>query len=234
MSGRPKRLLLVDDAELFLELERTFLQRTGYHIYTARSGEEALRIARDIKPDLVLLDLNMPGMDGDEVCREIKGDPNLKDTFILMVTGRGREEDRVRCIEAGSDGYFTKPINRVELLARIRQALKERVRSLPRVPIGIAVRWVTADGAEGRGRTLNFSAGGLFVLCDPPLPARTPLTVEFELPGIADSFRLDAKVIWNTIGLKQGTRTPGFGLRFAEPDPGVLQRLERFVGERSG
>src|SRR3990172_11551187 len=111
MSGRPKRLLLVADAALFLELERTVLQRTGYHIYTARSGEEALRIAHDIKPDLVLLDLNMPGMDGDEVCREIKGDPNLKDTFIIMVTGRGREEDRVRCIEAGSDGYFTKPIN---------------------------------------------------------------------------------------------------------------------------
>lgn len=234
MAERPKRLLLVDDAELFLELERTFLQRTGYQIYTARSGEEALRIAREIRPDLVLLDLNMPQMDGDEVCREIKDDPNLKDIHVVMVTARGREVDRVRCIEAGCDGYLTKPINRVELLARIRQALNERVRCVPRLPIAVDVRWRAADGREGTGHTLNLSAGGLFVICDPPLSKGSPHTVEFALSGIAKPFRLEAEVVWNTIGLKQGALTPGFGLRFINLDPGVVLLLERFVDERAG
>ncbi len=234
MSERPKRLLLVDDAELFLELERTFLQRTGYQIYTARSGQEALRIAREARPDLVLLDLNMPGMDGDEVCREIKDDPGLKDIHVIMVTARGRDEDRVRCIEAGCDGYLTKPINRVELLARIRQALNERVRSLPRVPIAIEVRWTTADGRTGTGHTLNLSAGGLFVLCESPPARGTPHTVEFALPAGPAPFRLPAEVVWNTIGLKQGALTPGFGLRFIDPDPGIALQLERFVDEHAG
>lgn len=234
MAERPKRLLLVDDAELFLELERTFLQRTGYQIYTARSGVEALRIAREIRPDLILLDLNMPGMDGDEVCREIKNDPGLKDIHVVMVTARGREEDRARCIEAGCDGYLTKPINRVELLARIRQALNERVRSLPRVPISVNVRWRSAEGVEGRGHTLNLSAGGLFVIGEPPLAMRTRHTAEFALPGIAEPFRLESEVVWNTIGLKQGALTPGFGIRFIDPDPGVVRGLERFVDERAG
>jgi uncharacterized protein (TIGR02266 family) len=216
MSERPKRLLLVDDAELFLELERTFLQRTGYHIYTARSGEEALRIARDIRPDLVLLDLNMPCMDGDEVCREIKDDPNLKDVHVVMVTARGRDEDRALCIE-GCDGYLTKPINRAELLACVQQALNERVRSLPRVPVALDVRWRTDDGLEGTGRTSNVSAGGLFVICETPLPRITPHTVEFALPGARSPFRLEAEVVWNTIALKQGATTPGFGLRFSTP-----------------
>jgi len=234
MSERPKRLLLVDDAELFLELERTFLQRTGYQIYTARSGPEALRIAREVRPDLVLLDLNMPGMDGDEVCREIKDDTGLKDIHVVMVTSRGREEDRLRCIEAGCDGYLTKPVNRVELLARIRLALNERVRSLPRVPIAIEVRWTTADGRAGTGHTLNLSAGGLFVLCETPLPRGTPHTVEFTLPGNPAPFRIPAEVVWNTIGLRQGALTPGFGLCFIDPDPGIALELECFVDERAG
>jgi len=209
MSARPKRLLLVDDAVLFLELERTFLQRTGYQIYTARSGEEALRIARDIRPDLVLLDLNMPCMDGDEVCREIKDDPNLKDVHVVMVTARGRDEDRARCTEAGCDGYLMKPIT-------------------------LGVRWRAADGLEGTGRTLNLSAGGLFVICEPPLARLTPHTVEFTLPGAKEPFRLEAEVVWNTIGLEQGALTPGSGLRFINPDPGVVLELERFVGAHSG
>jgi len=234
MSERPKRLLLVDDAELFLELERTFLQRTGYQIYAARSGQEALRIAREARPDLVLLDLNMPGMDGDEVCREIKDDTSLKDIHVIMVTARGRDEDRVRCIEAGCDGYLTKPINRVALLACVQQALNERVRSLPRVPIALDVRWTTADGRSGAGHTLNLSAGGLFVLCETPLARGTPHTVELTLPASPAPFRLPAEVVWNTIGLRQGALTPGFGLRFIDPDPGIALELERFVDEHAG
>jgi CheY-like chemotaxis protein len=246
MEQRRRRLLLVDDTELFLELERTFLQRSGYEIVTARSGEEALEKARSLGPDLVLLDLNMPGMEGDEVCREIKGDPDLKDIHVLMVTTRGREEDRARCIDAGCDGYLTKPINRADLLGRIRQALHERVRILPRIPIAAPVRYVTPDGSQHEGVTLNISPGGMFVVTDAPPERGTRLRLTCALPGgdRADELAaiprpraggtplhvtLDTEVVWTTGAL--GGAMVGFGLRFTEPDSSAARLVERYLEE---
>ena len=236
MEQRRRRLLLVDDTELFLELERTFLQRSGYEIVTARSGQEALEKARSLRPDLVLLDLNMPGMEGDECCREIKDDPELKDIHVLMVTTRGREEDRARCIDAGCDGYLTKPINRTELLGRIRQALHERVRALPRIPIAAPVRYVTPEGTEHEGVTLNISPGGMFVVTDAPpergtrlrLICTLPVRDEPEVPhGDPLSITLDTEVVWTTGAI--GGAMVGFGLRFTDPGSRSAQLLERYL-----
>jgi two-component system response regulator MprA len=121
------RILVVDDDPKILSLMRRGLAFAGYTVDLAGDGEQALAIARDQPPDLVVLDVMLPGMDGIEVCRRLRlGEPNVP---ILMLTGRDRVPDRVAGLDAGADDYLVKPFAFDELLARIR-ALLRRARPL--------------------------------------------------------------------------------------------------------
>ncbi len=120
---RPQhRILVVDDDPKILSFMRRGLSFAGYAIDMAADGEEALAIARDQAPDLVVLDVMLPGVDGLEVCRRLRaGDPDLP---ILMLTARDRVPDRVAGLDAGADDYLVKPFAFDELLARIRALLR--------------------------------------------------------------------------------------------------------------
>lgn len=117
------KLLLVDDVELFLDLQKSFLNRETFEIFTARSGPEALEKIQQNTPDLVILDLFMPGMDGDDVCREIKRNPLTRDIPVVMTTSEGAEDSKNRCLQAGCDGFLPKPLKRAALLHIIEEAL---------------------------------------------------------------------------------------------------------------
>ncbi|HEV2385621.1 MAG TPA: response regulator transcription factor [Candidatus Acidoferrales bacterium] len=119
MSGAA--ILVVDDEPQIRRVMRTTLAAGGYAVREARSGEEALEQVRGKPPDLVLLDVNMPGMDGLETCREIR---ERSDVPIIMLTVRGGERDKVKALDAGADDYVVKPFGIEELLARIRAALR--------------------------------------------------------------------------------------------------------------
>ncbi len=114
-------ILVVDDEPQIRRVMRTTLTSHGYTVLEARSGEEALEKMRSERPDLVLLDINMPGMGGLEVCREIR---DRHDVPIVMLTVRNTERDKVRALDAGADDYVVKPFGMEELLARIRAALR--------------------------------------------------------------------------------------------------------------
>jgi two-component system, OmpR family, KDP operon response regulator KdpE len=114
-------ILVVDDEPQIRRVMRTTLASQGYIIAEAKSGEEALESFRDEKPDLVLLDVNMPGMGGMEACREIR---EHSDVPIIMLTVRNTEKDKVQALDAGADDYVVKPFGIEELLARIRAALR--------------------------------------------------------------------------------------------------------------
>ena len=114
-------ILVVDDDSQIRRVMRTALSSHGYTIIEARNGEEALRRVRAERLDLIILDLNMPDMDGIEVCREIRVVSNLP---IIMLTVRSAEKDKVRALDAGADDYVVKPFGIDELLARIRAALR--------------------------------------------------------------------------------------------------------------
>jgi len=114
-------ILVVDDEPQIRRVMGTTLTSHGYAVMEARSGEEALEKMRSERPDLVLLDMNMPGMGGLEVCREIR---NFSDVPIVMLTVRNTEKDKVRALDAGADDYVVKPFSMEELLARIRAALR--------------------------------------------------------------------------------------------------------------
>jgi two-component system KDP operon response regulator KdpE len=115
------KILVVDDDPQIRRVMRTTLVVQGYEVADARSGEEAIEKFRDGKYDLLLLDMNMSGMDGIATCREIR---SSSDVAIVMLTVRDSEKDKVAALDAGADDYVTKPFSTPELLARVRAALR--------------------------------------------------------------------------------------------------------------
>jgi two-component system KDP operon response regulator KdpE len=115
------KILVVDDDPQIRRVMRTTLVVQGYEVADARSGEEAIEKFREGKYDLILLDLNMSGMDGIATCREIR---STSDVAIIMLTVRDTERDKVTALDAGADDYVTKPFSTPELLARVRAALR--------------------------------------------------------------------------------------------------------------
>jgi signal transduction histidine kinase len=117
-------ILIVDDTQAGRRVLEQLLSSEGYRIAVASNGIEALERAAELMPDLILLDVRMPGMDGFEVCRRLRADAQLSEVPIMFVTGLGDRDSRLRGIEAGADDFVTKPLDRVELQVRVRAILR--------------------------------------------------------------------------------------------------------------
>ena len=163
MAG--KRVLVVDDDVKTVELVKLYLNRDGYRVFTAYDGTEALRLAREGHPDLIVLDLMLPGIDGLEICRTLRSE---SDVPIIMLTARTTEGDRLTGLDLGADDYMPKPFSPKELAARVRAVLSR----LPgeRGPDEIKYGELTVNflrhEASLAGRPLNLT------------------TVEFKLLGV--------------------------------------------------
>lgn len=116
-----KKVLIVDDDAKTVELVKLYLSRDGYRVLTAYDGNEALRLARESHPDLIVLDLMLPGIDGLEVCRTLRRESGVP---IIMLTARTTEDDRLEGLDLGADDYITKPFSPRELAARVRAVLR--------------------------------------------------------------------------------------------------------------
>jgi two-component system, OmpR family, alkaline phosphatase synthesis response regulator PhoP len=126
-----QKILAVDDEEDILELLKFNLLREGYQVSCATSGEQALRLVRSENPDLIVLDLMLPGIDGLEVTRRLKNDPDTKGIPVLMLTAKGEEADIVTGLELGADDYITKPFSPRILVARARAVLRRKIKGQP-------------------------------------------------------------------------------------------------------
>src|SRR5262249_18579407 len=122
------KILAVDDEEDILELVRYNLAKEGYQIQCVTSGEEGIKAARISCPDLIVLDLMLPGLDGLEVCRRLRTVPATKNIPILMLTAKGEESDIVSGLEIGADDYITKPFSPKILVARVRALFRRKTR----------------------------------------------------------------------------------------------------------
>ena len=116
-----RRVLVVDDDAKTVELVKLYLNRDGYKVIVAYNGTEALRLAREQRPDLIVLDLMLPGVDGLEICRTLR---NESDVPIIMLTARTTEDDKLAGLGIGADDYVTKPFSPKELAARVRTVLR--------------------------------------------------------------------------------------------------------------
>ncbi|RLS63100.1 MAG: response regulator [Planctomycetota bacterium] len=118
------RILLVDDNVQNVELMQAYLESLPCKIFTAKDGVEAVEAVHREKPDMVLLDVMMPRMSGFDVCRKIKSDPMSRDIVVIMVTALHEVGDHERAVECGTDDFLTKPVNKLELLTRVRSLLR--------------------------------------------------------------------------------------------------------------
>ena len=120
-----KKILIADDEPFVIRSLSFVLQKEGYQVETAMNGVEALDRSRRMKPHLLFLDLQLPQMDGFEVCRQIKNDPELRDTYVILLTAKGQDDDRKRGLAAGANEYMTKPFSPKELLTHLRKILQQ-------------------------------------------------------------------------------------------------------------
>ncbi len=118
-----KRIVLAEDEPQIARLVEFKLKKEGYQVTWKENGEEALKAIKEEKPDLILLDIMMPVMDGYEVLRQVKEDESLKDIPVIMLTARAQERDVVKGIGSGAEDYITKPFHPAELLARVKRIL---------------------------------------------------------------------------------------------------------------
>jgi two-component system KDP operon response regulator KdpE len=144
-SASSATILIVDDEPQIRRVLRTTLVASGYMVRDVKSGEEALDQLRDERPDLAIVDVNLPGMSGFEVCREIR---ESSDVPIIMLSVRNSERDKVRALDAGADDYVVKPFSTQELLARIRANLRRHAPNADDAPLSFAAQGLTIDFSE--------------------------------------------------------------------------------------
>lgn len=156
-------VLVIEDEENLQEALKYNLEREGYDVLTAGDGERGLNAARERQPDLVILDIMLPQLDGLEVCRILRRE---HDTPIIMLTAKGEEVDRVVGLELGADDYITKPFSMRELLARLRTVLR-RARSNPRADGPPANEVLTSGDLEVNLAAHTVSMGGVEVEMKP-------------------------------------------------------------------
>jgi pilus assembly protein CpaE len=147
-----KRILIVDDDPDSLKLIELMLRRRGYDVFSAQSGDQALEMAKDKSPDLIILDVMMPGMDGHEVCRKLRADAQTTHLPVLMFTAKALVGDKVAGFQAGADDYLTKPIHPTELVSHVEVLLQrsEQVRTTERgVPQARVIGVIGAKGGVG-------------------------------------------------------------------------------------
>jgi DNA-binding response OmpR family regulator len=156
-----RTILVVDDEPVLVDTIAYNLEQAGYQVITAADGASALEAAQRTTPDLIILDIMLPEMDGLEVCRQLRREKNTTTTPIMMLTAKGDEIDKVVGLEVGADDYVTKPFGRRELLARVR-ALLRRAEYVP-ASVGTAEERTTQENAvsEVQRPTRELVAGPL-------------------------------------------------------------------------
>lgn len=148
-----EKILLVDDETDILEFLTYNLVKEGYEVYTAKSGEEAVEKAKTIKPDLVVLDVMMPGMDGMDTCRQLRNTPGTENVLIAFLTARSEDYSQVAGFDAGADDYINKPVKPKILLSRLKALLKRKSGS------GVSQETLTGEITIDRSRYLVLKNG---------------------------------------------------------------------------
>ena len=219
------KILLADDMAHFLDLEISFLRRADCEIVTAEDGIEALKIAKTTRPDIILLDVEMPRMTGIECCRHLKNDPSLKGIPVVMVTATNRRDE---CERAGCDDFWKKPIREDDFLRGIKKLIPIKEREDKRVSIGLQVEYVKSGKAIS-AFTKDISVRGMFIITRETLPVESEIEVSFTLPETTNPLKVGGKVIRELKDAENGHYVGGMGISFAKVDKKTQKAIEHFV-----
>lgn len=224
-----KCILVVDDSKLFLFLSQTIFKIVGSKVVTASSGLQALQLASNILPDVIILDLIMPDMKGDEVCARLKADPKTAHIPVVIVTVCGDQEAIEKCMKAGCDDFITKPVDQELLLRKVAELLNVPHRKQIRILVKIDVK------AKGKGRsffgtTENLSEGGMFLVAEQLIDVGDKVEVRFFLPGSKQEIIANAEVL--RVDKESYQRAYGYGIRFTDITEDCLKRIREFVAVR--
>jgi CheY-like chemotaxis protein/Tfp pilus assembly protein PilZ len=222
-----KTLLIVDDVELFIQLQISHLGRQRYDIHTASSGSEGLDLARSIKPDLILLDLLMPDVNGDEVCRILKRDPGTSSIPVIIVSSGTREHSRSTIGVSGCDGLIYKPVRRDLLISVVENLLKTNLRDHERVDVTIPCT-VVMEEKEYKAAIHSLSSNGVFIEFDQKVIRGDILRLTFTLPTIGSEVSVRAAaVVW--CGALKEDGPEGVGVQFLTIDSDSKKKIGEFV-----
>lgn len=223
-----RKILIVDDLKPFIEEEKNILSRSDVHIFTATSGSEALSIHKNVKVDLMVVDLDMPSMTGDELCSIVRKDPDLKFVSILMVT-RPRETDIARCKKCGSNDYITKPIKPKILLEKATALLGVAIRKAYRVFVNLSVNG-EKEHAKFSATSINISTAGLLIETPKVLNIEDIVNCSFFLPG-ASAIYVTGEIVRT---IKKPTEDAcQYGIKFTTISDVSIQLIEDFVKSHS-
>ncbi len=173
------KILLVDDMKNFLDLEKSFLKRAECKIYTATTGLEAIKVAKTEIPDIILLDVEMPEMNGIEATRILKSDQQTKNIPIVIITSLDNVEEK--CKIAGCDSFYRKPIDEETFLNIIQSHIELKIRKFPRVPLFAPVK-IKENSSQFTGEIQNLSLTGVYIKSDYKPFLGSLIEITFSIP----------------------------------------------------
>ena len=229
-----RKILLVDDVNLFLEQEKSFLNKEEFRLLSAHNGVEALKMVMEEHPELVFMDLNMPVMDGDKCCVTMKADKNLNEIPVVMVIQGGNEEDFERCWQAGCDDIIAKPLNRNFFLAVTKRYLHMQYRKSPRYMARLSISYSRGSKVL-TDYSVNMSTGGVFLETDNLLPVDSLLALEFTLRDNPTAIKCTGRVAWlnHPEALKNQNLPVGMGLQFIGLSLNDMNTIRQFIKEQA-
>ena len=229
MAEIKDKILIADDMETFLKLEKMLLERSGYEIIMAKSGAEAIKKVQLERPKLIFIDLIMPDMNGDAVCRFIKSNKSTRHIPVIMVTTKSDAESRSRCEQAGCDDYITKPVTQRDLFEKIKIFIPVERRRHQRASLRVTST-ATGKSMTVSDFTYDVSEDGVFIETENTLAMGTIVDLEFELPEEPAAIRARGRVA--RLVSKEHTapgRPAGIGIHFTEITPVDTAKIKSYV-----
>ncbi len=230
--GTPLCILLVDDSKFFLELEKQFLRNTPATILTASSGDESLALAKEHRPSLVFMDMDMPEMDGLDCCRIFKSDPELRRIPIVLIGAKSSVSDEPEARAAGANAYLSKPLDRRLFLGEGHRFLVSIDRRESRQPFQAMVNF-TCRARRLQGRCIDVSSGGMFLDCQPLAQKGESLLLKFSLPDDQQTpVEIRGRIAWvnSQEEIIKDNFPLGYGVEFVDIPDSVGAILRRCFG----
>ncbi|MDH3999300.1 MAG: response regulator [Desulfuromonadales bacterium] len=231
MEQQKPKVLLVDDVDFFRDVMRDYFKRTPADIFMAANGEEAISMAMREWPDLIYMDVAMPGMSGIEVCKKLKAHERLSKIPVLLIFTPDRDAKIEEVEKSGCDGYLTKPFGREEFLNLGHRHLFNIERRERRVQCQMTINF-TINGVNYQGRGIDLSMHGLYVEFRDEIPPNSRIEASFLLPTISPKpVKCRGKIAWVNQGFPRTNLTvpQGFGIEIQSIDMDSVDTIRSFL-----